>query len=364
MTTIANKKIGRFDDLTVFFGTHLEQDAIRFWVDAMKAGNFLAFKWCNIKKASKIRNYLGMSPKEFRKFIVDGRKGILESVMTEKRWAEIEYSHVPSVAMSRYTKAFQKNDTARFTAWAANTTDVKAGALYPYDVLRALEANPANEDVARKQWETIKLDIDASILPIIDTSGSMSGARAAGKLTCMDVAVSLGVFIAMRNKGAFNNMFINFSEMPTVQKIDPNKPLRDTFNQVKFTDWGGSTNFTAAYELILNHAIHSKATKDQMPKFILVLSDMQFNHAVRGGTAFEQMRDKFNKAGYDLPTIVFWNLNAAYGNYPSSSVMKDVAMVSGFSPAILKTIVSGNVPIITPKSIMEETIKPYLDLIA
>jgi hypothetical protein len=362
MSTVQDKKIGRFDDLVAVFGTPLEKDAITQWADAMKAGNLLAFKWCNIKKAKKLREHFGMSPKDFRKFVVNGRKGIIETLMSEKKWDEINYPHVPSVAMSRYTKAFTKNDGTRFSAFANDkTAKVNSAVLFPYDILRGLNAS-GDDVLARKQWDAMKLDTQASLIPVIDVSGSMSGCRAAGQITCMDAAVALGVFLSMKNKGAFQNTFINFSETPTIHRINPRANLSTIFRDVMRSQWGGSTNFKAAYKEILRHAVAAKATQDELPKYIVVLSDMQFNDC-GGGTSFEDMAKEFKAHGYTLPTIVFWCMNSMYGNFPTTAQKGNVAMVSGFSPAVLKAVLSANISAISPKNIMEEAIKPYRDLL-
>jgi hypothetical protein len=66
---------------------------------------------------------------------------------------------------------------------------------------------------------------------------------------------------------------------------------------------------------------------------------MEFNHCARhDDSAMEMIERKYKDSGYNVPGIVFWNLNARSGNVPVKQDKKGVALVSGFSPAIMKSI--------------------------
>jgi hypothetical protein len=367
--------LGRFDDLRSAFGTELQEDAVQTWIAELHKGNELAYKWVNIKKDKELRIAMGFGDnrKAFRKHIVKGRPNIVENKMSSQKWDTIEYPKVPSKAMNRYGKAFKNHDANRFDAWVNQpTSKVNASVLYPYDVYKVRELqDPA---LLRKQWDAIPLEASANILPIVDTSSSMNSPAGCG-LSCKDMAVSLGTFIAMRNKGSFVNKFMSFNEEPRVHVIDPNDTLPTIFNKVLHADWGGCTNFHKSYLLLLDMAIMNKTPQADMPKYILVLSDMQFNESQghssfnynqqvsKLDTGFEKMAQAFKLAGYDMPKIIFWNLSKT-DNFPTASDEEGVAMVSGFSPKILTSILKDQLSTITPESVMMDTIKPYQDMLS
>ena len=78
---------------------------------------------------------------------------------------------------------------------------------------------------------------------------------------------------------------------------------------------------------------------------------------VTGGgftTHFSHMEEEYEKAGYDFPKIVFWNLDAHFGT-PAKCSDDSVAMVSGFSPSIMKAVL--NAEEFNPISVMMEALK-------
>ena len=66
------------------------------------------------------------------------------------------------------------------------------------------------------------------------------------------------------------------------------------------------------------------------------------------------MEEEYEKAGYDFPKIVFWNLDTHFGT-PAKCSDKNVAMVSGFSPSIMKAIL--NAEDFNPMSVMLEALE-------
>jgi hypothetical protein len=351
---------GRFDDLSVAYGTPLERIAVGLWVDALKAGNALAAKWAD-RSDKKLQRALGLNEAALRKFISKIRKDTLvETAMCEQKWSEIAYNKLPSVAGLRYAKAFKKHDEARFTDFMkADDTKVNASVAYPYDVYRTYKAGQT--DAASKYWDNLAdLCAEGNILVIPDVSGSM-GCEASGSVTCMDVSVSLGVYLAQRIKGVFQNKLVTFSENPTIVTLPKTKNLGELFSFVERMDWGGSTNFEAVFKLVLAEAKRAKAKPEDMPKMLLVLSDMQFNPSSRGGTLHDTMRAAYEEAGYAMPAVVYWNLNASHGNVPTMGNKNGVAMVSGFSPKVLESVLAAKT--ITPVTIMEEAIAPFVKML-
>lgn len=359
-------EFGRWDDIFVTFGTEVEDHAIALIIAELKKGNGLLAKWMPRtggkvspdKKfiANRIRKEMKMEPKEFRKMIV-GLTNVVETPMCAKEYDKINYAQVPSVAMARYTNAFKKNDNEGFGNYlkslAKGETKVNAGAIYPYDVLKTLQRGEQN--LAIEQWKALPNFLEGSVervLPVCDVSGSM-GFIVSGSTTAMDVCISLGLYISERNEGPFKDAFVTFSERPELQYLKGD--LRSRFNQLQNADWGMSTNLEATFNMILNQAVKHNVSEDEMPTTILIMSDMEFNQASRiNDRAIDMIREKYEQAGYTMPKIVFWNLQSRRDNFPVQMGDNGTALISGFSPSILKSVLAGKV--MNPVSIMLDTI--------
>jgi hypothetical protein len=170
----------------------------------------------------------------------------------------------------------------------------------------------------------------------------------------MDIALSLGLYISERNEGSFKDSFITFSERPQLQKLSGN--LYDRYTQLRAADWGMSTNLESVFELILNQSIKHNVPQSEMPTKILILSDMEFNQATgRNNSAIQMIREEYENSGYQLPGIIFWNIQSRGDNFPVRFDESGTALISGFSPSILKSILGGKE--LSPVLIMTETIE-------
>lgn len=348
---------GRWDDLLVLFNTPLATNTKELISTTIKNGNGLAAKWMprKGKEAIELERFMGLTPKGYRKLLVENTK-VVEQLMCAKQWSDVTYEHVPSLAMSRYSKAFAKNDTVRFTSYKTGDTKVNASAVYPYDVIKNLSCG--DKQMAVKQWGSLPNYMENNnerVLPVCDVSGSMSSSAGGNaNVTCMDVCVSLGLYISERNEGPFKDAFITFSESPKLQYLKGD--LNDRYNQLRRAEWGMSTNLEAVFNLVLNQAIKFSLPESEMPTTILIMSDMEFNSATRSrDTALDMIKRKYTEAGYVIPKIVFWNIQSRHsGNYPVQVTDKGTALVSGFSPAILKSLLTGED--MSPVSIMNKTV--------
>jgi len=356
---------GRWDDLLVFNTPRFKMAAYNLISRALRDGNGLAAKWMPRKGpiANELRKYLNFTPKAYRQLLV-GLTKVVEQQMCAKEWDQINYNHVPSVASSRYMKAFTKHDKDRYAAWKEGlkdgTSKVNASVLYPYDVIKS--ANYGNREVSLAQWEALPNYLgDDKILPMVDVSGSMTcsvGGQKGVGLTCMDVAVSLGLYIADKQQGAFKDCFLNFSDNSRIQILKGD--LLGKLNQMRSSDWGMSTSLESAFREILRVATANNLPASEMPKSLIIFSDMEFNSACREGRsvgAFELAQKMFESAGYELPKIIWWNLNAradATGNSPVRFDQQGTALVSGFSPNLMKSILASKS--FSPRDVMMETI--------
>jgi len=358
-------EFGRWDDLLVFVGTNLEKDALDLYGNALKTKNGLAAKWAprpnvgNREKkswANALRKHLGLTPKAYRQLLVENSNTV-EQLMCANEWGAIEYSKLPSKAMSDLMKAFSRNDKDRFGAYLTSLekgeTKINAGALFPYDLVKNVRYGSSRG--ADAQWLALPNFLEGNqerMIPMVDVSGSMQCAAGNNpNVLCMDVAISLGLYISERNVGKFKDAFITFTSRPTLQYLKGS--LSERIGQIQ-GPVGYDTNLEAAFKMLLKKAVESKVSPDEMPTMIIVLSDMEFNQ-VGGFTAQEMIEEKYKNAGYTMPKLVYWNLQSRNdSNKPVQFDKKGTALVSGFSPSLLTSVLSGKD--MTPYSMMMDVV--------
>lgn len=369
-------EIGRWDDVLIAFGSPIEREALRMIAFALKEANDgLCAKWMPRQGAAagKIRSYMKLSPKQYRKLLV-GLSNTVEQKMCAQDWTGITYPHVPSVAAGRYQKAFLKHDPSGYAEYKAKLVSgeakINASAVYPYDVIRSLKSGDVT--VSNAQWASLPNYLEGSdenILSVVDVSGSMSGVAVSGSVTALDVAVSLGLYTSERMGGVFKDQFVTFSATPEMLKLKGS--LSERYGQMSNSAWGMNTDIAAVFRLILKAAVKGNVDQKEMPTKILILSDMEFDACITAGpagksgayysrgaelsvSAMEFIEKEYAAAGYRVPQIVFWNLNGRAGNSPVTYNKVGAALVSGFSPSILKSILGGDE--MTPISIMLKTV--------
>ena len=365
-------EVGRFDDLFVFKDKDLKAKAYSLLGDNLRAKNGLAAKWTPRKGevAREIREFFGMTPKQYRKQLVSMTK-VVETQMCANDWDNINYSHVPSQASRIYKKAFNRHSTT-FAEYVAKlvsgdkTVKVNASAVFPHEVLKGLISaygrstlGKTELDHVTAQWDALPNYMnDANILPLVDVSGSMTcPAGGTGSVTCLDVSVSLGLYLADKNKGAFKDTFLTFSGTPELVTLKGT--IVQKINQMVSSHWAMDTNLHKAMDKILSVAVKNSVPESDMPKMLLILSDMQFNQCVtHDDSAMEMIQRKYEAAGYTAPSVVFWNLNSS-GNAPVKSDKSGAALVSGFSPSIMASLLGADPSEFTPEGVMMKTIMNY-----
>jgi len=373
---------GRWDDLLVFIDTRLERDALNIIKDALLVDkNGLCAKWMprpvsskKVKKvtyydnpfededdevkaekinhnqllkrrqANKLRAFLKLTPKNYRK-LLSTLSNTVESLMCDKDFKLIDYSKVPSLAFSRYQNAFRTHDEVGFNNFLSSVekgeTKINTGAIFPYDVTKNIGSS--NSKSVDLQWASLPDFLegnDENILPLVDVSASMNQA-ATNSLSCMDVAISLGLYLSERVNGKFKDYFMTFSETPQVQLLKGS--LTERYVSLKRSSWGYSTNLEKVFTTLLTKAKSLNLPQEEMPTKIIILSDMQFNLAINDSrtTSLEMISKNYEEAGYKRPDIIYWNLRGNSGNLPVKAQDTGTALVSGFSPSILKNVLAG-----------------------
>lgn len=376
---------GRWDDLIyVTVGTPLENYALQIIEEQLKLDldsktPSLLAKWLPSENASsyetnrlgnKVRKHLKMTHKQYRQALskLRTRINIVEKLMSENRWDEIEFDKIPSKAGMIYKNAFARRDliAQKYKEFVKDETKtVNAKTLYPYDIAhQAFHSNTLAFDNAEriainKYWENLPNYYNGreeNGLAIVDTSGSMGGQP-------IEAAVSLGAYIAEKAHGPFANHFLTFSAAPDLCEFH-GVDIVDKFNRAykeNSDNWGGNTDLRAVFDLLLKTA-KSKSTKaEDMPTRLYIFSDMEFDGCVtfdgysedRWGwrnnsiettdeacTLLEEIAKEWHREGYELPDVIFWNLDARQNNIPMLSGGR-FGYVSGLSPVLIEQILSG-----------------------
>ncbi|MGL5921973.1 DUF2828 family protein [Chroococcidiopsis sp.] len=375
---------GRWDDLFALEGTAFYPDVLKLFSEQLKddldilntnpnGSISLAAKWSpsessspiSHRRAAALRDYMQLTSRQYRKMLVRLRRQLklVESSMCARRWDEINYSHVPSKAHVLYRKAFGRHSPERYAAYLAalknptrSAKDVKMNTktLHPFDIVHKILYGQEQNATLEAAWENLPdwVQGDYSCLVVADTSGSMSGEP-------MSMAVALALYIAERNQGVWQDRFITFSSNPHLQSIS-GSTITARVTNLSRADWDTSTDLQAVFNLILKTAVQNKLDQADLPKTVVIVSDMQFNEATRHysweddpATNLAAIRQQYAQAGYSCPSLVFWNVSARVQESPARFDESGVALVSGNSPTIFQQVVTGD---FNPYSIMMQRI--------
>lgn len=370
-------EFGRYDDIFSLFNSSCEEDALNFikselqkdienenpsllakWLPSINASDKIARR-----QARKISKFLGMDYKKYRQTLTDLRKKIkiLENNLREKDYT-FDYSQQPSKAMLKYRNAFIRNDNERYEKFLEDVSTGKAklntGTLTPYEIILPLVGQ--RKEFSPEELKSIDVTWNAqedfthgeNAIAVVDGSGSMY--RLDGMISPIAVALSLGIYFAERNKGEFKNHFITFSENPQLIEIK-GETIFEKVNYCKTFNEMANTDIQKVFELILNTAVKNKLPQSEMPATVYIISDMEFDYCAENSdlTNFEYAKKIFNENGYELPKLIFWNVDSRNNQQPVTMNEQGVALVSGTSPRIFSMITAGNV---TPMEFMLQTL--------
>lgn len=372
--------VGRFDDLFVFNTQPAKQIAYSVFKNHLiDQKSMLAAKWApreksaNKKIALELIKFLKTTPKAYRKLIADLSETV-EDKLCAHQYGDINYNHVPSIAASRYQATFKRHDADRYSQYkedlvaGTNGAKINAGAIFPYTVLRPLGSQSEADidlDIVKAQWDALPNYVgDALVLPMCDVSGSMDLSIDKSGITAMEICISLGLYLADKNTGPFKDCFLTFSEQSKINVL--HGTIIEKYNQLSSANWGMNTNLKSAFDEILRVATTNKVSETDMPKYLVIFTDMEFDNATVDGdqvTAIDLASKLFEQHGYSLPKIIWWNLNARAGNVPVKFDKSGSALVSGFSPSLMKSILKTED--LTPVNIMKQTVnsKKYSSII-
>lgn len=375
-------KFGRWDDLFVAFDTPAERAMLDYVTQQLSADAraesgaqlSLLAKWMPSANTSSTETrrlayrfikHFKVTPRKYRTTLSKLRAAlnVVETKMSSGKWSDINFSTVPSKANLVYKKAFSKHEPVRYTEFiqAVKSGEVKmnAGTLYPYEIIRDIEnGGYGDKNVIDAIWNSLPdylKDNPHNALVLPDVSGSMDQFYGTSTKPIW-VSVALAIYFAQRSKGFFKDHFLEFSSTSKLVKIRSNN-IVDLWNEVRrSTTWCGSTDLQSAFDAILNAAVSNKVPANEMPDVIYIISDMQFNSACvhNSRTNFDVIESKYKLAGYKMPSICFWQVNAVNNQSPVTKDQNGVTLVSGCSPSIFGQAMSGGT--ITPYNFMLETL--------
>lgn len=377
---------GRYDDIWELLDTPSKNAVLRFTAKQLKedlanrkAGKPISLisKWIPSGNASskisakynkQIRTYLKWTGSQMQHTLAILRKyiDVVERKMSSDNWQAIDYEKVPSKAAKLYTKAFMKHDQERYTAYLeglkTGKAKVNASVLNPCEIVHKLcesisccHYDQNTITLMEAMWKNLpdRVQGEGDTICVLDTSGSMrSRVDGGSKMTCKEVAESLAIYFAERCSGVFQNKIITFSHSPRYMDLTGCDSLESKLKYIQKYSEVSDTNIESTFNLLLNTAIQGRLTQDELPKRVLILSDMGFNFGsctqTPNETLFQTINQKWNKAGYEMPTLIFWNiLGESRWGYGSKAMPVSYnedfpcLLVSGYNTASLNMVLKG-----------------------
>ena len=383
---------GRWDDLISLIGIddgidEYIRDMIKKQLSAdLKAINArepisLLGKWLPSENASskntkslakRVRILLGMTPRRYRLMLSKLRKylKVTEVFACSNEWGKIDYENVPSLANLKYKNAFLRHDNDRRIAYLGSvekgSSKINMKIATPVDVVsrycEGWRGVGEYDQTLELAWDNLKDIYVSETLVVADGSGSMT-MPVSGKTTALDVANSLAIYTSEHNNEVFKDKYITFSATPQFVDFSKADNLQQKLQIAFQHNEVANTNIEAVFSLILNVAIENDIQKNEMIKNILIISDMEFDYAQRNyfnncreltKPLFDEIKERYAEAGYDLPKLIFWNVNSRTKTIPLIENELGVTLVSGFSQNVLKMVMSNRY---NPYEVLIETLE-------
>ena len=300
----------------------------------------------------------GWSEKQYRQTLSKLRKylKVTERQMSLQEWKKIDYEAVPSLANLRYKDAFLRHDEERRKEYlnklSKGETKINSSVNFPHDIVHKYKK-------LGSRWGRLKLDYDETLeqlwknlkqidglkdtLVVRDDSGSMTSTIGNSDITALEVATALGIYCAEHCSDSYKNKIISFSENPKYLDFSDKTTLHDKLEYLYTHSEVANTNIRKVFQLILKTAIDNKLKQEDLPKQILIISDMEFDEGTDyKGNPIEESQVKYEKYGYKVPKLVFWNVNGRTNTIPVNQNELGIYLLSGFSPNILNMLENGD----------------------
>lgn len=367
---------GRADDLFVFFGTEKEKDMINYVMNKLreamknsqdnKSISNLA-KWmpsinCSSNKtkelARKFIKAFEISEKSYRKLLAYLRSyaNVVETKTCQNNWKDINYSAVPSLANLKYRNAFMKHDEIRYKEYLESVvkgeSKINSSVTFPHDIVNKYKSTGGwfwgdsqlrnLDETLEQMWKSLPDYVkgDTTTLVVRDGSGSMESKIGNTNVTALDVSTALAIYFSERANGDFKDKFITFSAQPKFINLSKYDTLKAKLEKCYAEDDCSNTNIAKTFDLVLNVAVKNKLKQEEIPN-LLIISDMEFDSINSSDKLFKVIERRWNEAGYEMPKLIFWNVCSRTNTIPLTANKQGVVLVSGFSPAIVKVVLNG-----------------------
>lgn len=367
---------GRWDDLYSLMDGDLTEYVVDFIYQQLQedCGNYLnkkpislLAKWLpkeSTKKYKKVYNIslkkFGTTPKKYRRIVSDLRKylDVVEVKMSDNEWNKVNYNTIPSKANLLYKDAFLRHDKERRNEYlndlknGNNNAKINAKVLMPHEIVHRYMDKYEWGDIddfdesLEQLWKALPNYVNSEGFSMFVRDGSYSMTTKIGNtnITCLDISTALAIYFSEHCKGEYKDNFITFSNRPKVIDLSNCSSLREKIEKCHAEDDCSNTDIYKVFKLILDTAVNNKYTQEQLPKNIVVVSDMEFDDATTTRdhkTLFETIQAEYLLHGYGLPRLVFWNVCSRTGTIPLKTNKNGVCLVSGFNPTIMDMVLSG-----------------------
>lgn len=372
---------GRYDDTWVLLDTQLNSIVIKM-INAQLQEDIknytedkpisLLAKWLPKRNAEShiSRHYarliiegLELDDKTYNRMLVKLRKklNLVETFMCANQWSAIDYNSVPSKANLLYRNAFLKHDPERRQQYLEDLANGKEGVKinastnFPHDIVHQYVTVDGYgwsyklkkyDETLEQLWKNQKDTIQSAenIMVIQDGSGSMyQPIDRNSSVQAEEVATALSIYFAERCSGQFNNKFMTFGNRPRFVDISNCQNLKEKIQiTLKNTDCS-NTNIERVFQLLLDTAVKNNMKQSDLPNTLLMISDMEFDCMTSGRTdkaMFDEFAKEYERYGYKLPRLVFWNICSRTGTIPIRENANGVALVSGYSVNIMNMVLS------------------------
>ncbi len=362
---------GRYDDLLILLDTKYSNDTAAFIkktlcsdLMAMHKGESVSLlaKWLPSVNASSektrksgklISKKIGMTEKEYRQVLSKLRNhiDIVERKMSSDRFSEIRYEAVPSKANLIYKNAFLRHDDQRRKAYLESLkkgeTKINASVLYPHEIVHSYVGNAfyvmPYDETLEQLWKALPAVPElANTIVVADGSGSMAAHVGGARCAALSVANALAIYFAERSSGQFKDKYITFSTSPQLVDLSPGTNLKERLQIALAHNEVANTDIYSVFMLILQSAVSNSMKQEELPRNIVIISDMEFDCCADNVSKrlFHRISYDYNRHGYKLPRLVFWNVDARTNTIPVKESELGVALVSGFSTSIAKMVMS------------------------
>lgn len=379
---------GRYDDWLILMDTPLSKEVCKY-IQMQLAADIasmenkqpvsLLAKWLPSANASskesrrlalRIAAELNMNERDYRKTLSRLRSysKVVEVKISASEWNQVDYPLVPAKANLKYQEAFLRHDEVRRYEYLMNVAIGKAklnsNGLMPYELVHNLTKGEYRYGVVKDDiltemlWQKLLQEGYKNewgfedCIVVADGSGSMySKVADNAKVSAIEVCHSLAIYFAEQLKGIYHNKAITFSETPQFIDLEPGKTLKEKLEILRAYDEVENTNIEAVFDLLLAMAVKKQVPKEEIPKQVLIISDMEFDAAQKpmyvprkssqrrnpfGLTLFQTIEKKYNVAGYEMPRLIFWNVLGRSDTIPLHENTNGISLISGFSQNAIK----------------------------